>query len=130
MNKEKPYNLPMGSKEKLIVMCLFATTLSFMFDPLSSQASMPPMTDQSIEKAVEAALLIDEGVPAHLIDVELNLGYGYLKAGNLTGNTDINLEFGSGTSQVESISHGELNIKYSKIDVGEAGNMDINAQFE
>ena len=74
MNKEKPNNLPMGSKEKLIVMFLFATTLLFMIDPLSSQGSMPPMTDQSVEKAVEGALLIDEGVPAHLIDVELDLG--------------------------------------------------------
>jgi len=63
-----------GSKEILIVIFLVPATFMFMIDPLSSQGSMSPMTDQSIRKAVEGALLIDEGVPAHLIDVELDMG--------------------------------------------------------
>jgi len=62
-------------------------------------------------------------------DVDLNIGYGYLKAGNLTGNTEIFIEFGSGTCQVESIAKGELTIKYSKISIDQSGPMEINSQF-
>ena len=74
MDNKKPNKLPMGSKENLIVMFLVAGTLLSMADPLSGQGNMPSMSDQSIQKAVEGALLIDEGVPAHLIDVGVDRG--------------------------------------------------------
>jgi osmotically-inducible protein OsmY len=74
MKKENSKNFPKRSKGFLSVMVLCATTICFMMAPLRSQGSMPPLTDETIEKAVHGALLIDKGVPAHLIDVEMDMG--------------------------------------------------------
>lgn len=67
----KPY---MGLNEYCHMIVLVAITLSFLITPLPSQAGTPRLSAQAIEKAVQRALIIDEGVPAYLIDVELEQG--------------------------------------------------------
>jgi len=74
MNKKMSDKLLMGSKEVLISRFFLAVSFLFVIYPLISQANVSPMTDQSIKKAVEWALFIDEGVPANSIDIELDKG--------------------------------------------------------
>lgn len=74
MKKKNSNNCPIRSKVFLHGMVLCATTVCFMIAPLKTQGSMPTLTDETIETAVQGALLVDEGVPAHLIDVEMDMG--------------------------------------------------------
>ncbi len=62
-------------------------------------------------------------------DLELDLGYGLLKAGNLTGNAEIKMEFGSGMSQIGSLPNAELDIKYSKLTIDDSKNLEVESQF-
>lgn len=61
--------------------------------------------------------------------VKLDVQYGNLNTGALTGNADVKLAFGSGFSSIESFKKGELRISYSKLSVEEMGDVEVDSQF-
>ncbi len=63
----------------------------------------------------------------HSGETEVDISYGDIKAGRLTGKTDFKLSFGSG--DIEEIGGGDLTIKYSKLDIEKVGNIDLTQGF-
>lgn len=61
--------------------------------------------------------------------IKLDVQYGNLNTGPLTGDADVKLAFGSGFSSIESINKGELRLSYSKLSIDEMGIVDVNSQF-
>lgn len=61
--------------------------------------------------------------------VTLDVQYGNLNGGRFSGSSDVKLAFGSGFSEIELLSRGDLRISYSKLNVEEMGDLDINSQF-
>lgn len=61
--------------------------------------------------------------------VKLDVQYGNLNTGALTGDADVKLAFGSGFSSIESFKKGELRISYSKLSVEEMGDVEVDSQF-
>ena len=59
----------------------------------------------------------------------INESYGNLKTETLSGNSDIDLSFGSGTSNIAGIKSGQLKVGYSTLGIGSAGSVDLNSQF-
>ena len=62
-------------------------------------------------------------------NVNLDVQYGNLNTGPLTGATEVKLAFGSGYSAIESFKKGELRLSYSKLNIEEMGNVEVNTQF-
>ena len=60
-------------------------------------------------------------------DVNLKISYGDIQTKNLTGKSDIKLSFGDG--EFESISTGEIDVKYSDMDVQKLGVVRIEQGF-
>jgi len=65
----------------------------------------------------------------HSGETELDVQYGNLKAGKLSGECDVKLSFGSGFSEIDAMPSGNLKVSYSKLSVEEMGNVDVNSQF-
>ncbi len=61
--------------------------------------------------------------------VKLDVQYGNLNTGSLTGDADVKLAFGSGASSIESFNKGELRLSYSKLSIEELGDVEVNSQF-
>jgi hypothetical protein len=61
--------------------------------------------------------------------LRLDLKYGQLVAGNLEGPAEIFLQFGKGLSEVQAFRRGMLDVKYSKVSIGDAGEMELRSQF-
>ena len=61
--------------------------------------------------------------------LELKLSYGNLKIDQLTNNAEIELSFGAGSSNIESMANGEVVAKYSDLNIGNANNLELNNQF-
>ncbi|MBR9998634.1 MAG: hypothetical protein KFF73_06675 [Cyclobacteriaceae bacterium] len=61
--------------------------------------------------------------------VKLDVQYGNLNTGALSGNAEVKLAFGSGFSSIESFKKGELRLSYSKLNVSEIGVAEVNSQF-
>lgn len=76
MKGQRSNGFPMRPKRILNAVGLMVASgcISLMIAPSISKGSVPPLSPESIERAVHRALLIDEGVPAHLIDVALENG--------------------------------------------------------
>jgi hypothetical protein len=62
-------------------------------------------------------------------EAEIDVQYGNLNAGRLTGNNDVKLAFGSGFSEIDLLSKGDLKVSYSKLGVEEIGTLDIHSSF-
>lgn len=71
-------DLPKKKRSKFLALNCFTVCLLsggfLMALPVDSKGSTPPLSAKSIEKAVQRALILDDGIPAHLIDVELQRG--------------------------------------------------------
>lgn len=61
--------------------------------------------------------------------VKLDVQYGNLNTGSLTGDTEVKLAFGSGYSSIESFKKGELRLSYSKLSIEEMGDVEVDSQF-
>ncbi len=61
--------------------------------------------------------------------VKLDVQYGNLNTGPLSGNSEIKLAFGSGYSSIALMRSGDLRLSYSKLTIEEIGEADINSQF-
>ena len=61
--------------------------------------------------------------------LELKLSYGNLKIDQLSNNAEIELSFGAGSSNIQSMNNGEVTAKYSNLNIGNAGNLELNNQF-
>jgi hypothetical protein len=61
--------------------------------------------------------------------VKLDVQYGNLNTGSLSGDTEVKLAFGSGYSSIESFKKGELRLSYSKLSIEEMGNVEVDSQF-
>ncbi len=55
--------------------------------------------------------------------------YGNLNTGNLSGDNDVDLSFGGGTSKISGFNTGQLKVSYSTINIGSVGQADVNSQF-
>ena len=62
-------------------------------------------------------------------NADINVQYGNLKAGRLTGTTDVRLSFGSGFSEIDALEKGDLKVSYSKLGVDNMGVLDVNSSF-
>ena len=60
-------------------------------------------------------------------DLDLNVSYGSLRVGDATGDVEIKLSFGSGS--VNEIADGEVTVKYSNLEIENAGRLDMNQGF-
>lgn len=59
--------------------------------------------------------------------LKLDVSYGSFKAGRLAGDVDIEVSFGSGS--VTSLEEGDVVVKYSKLDIDQAGRLDLRQGF-
>ncbi len=60
-------------------------------------------------------------------DLDLSIAYGSYKTGDIKGHSDIKLSFGSGS--MNRIDHGEIVVKYSKLDVESASSLELEQGF-
>ncbi len=61
-------------------------------------------------------------------DLDIDLKYGQLIAEDLE-KADINISFSNGMCEIESLKSGSLDLRYSKMEIGNLGNIDISSQF-
>ena len=61
--------------------------------------------------------------------VKLDVQYGNLNTGPLSGDADVKLAFGSGFSSIDLMKSGNLRLSYSKLTIEEIGEVDVNTQF-
>ena len=62
-------------------------------------------------------------------NLEITVKYGQLIAEQLTGNTALHLSFGKGESDIAFLSSGDLDVRYSKLNIHGAGKLSLNSQF-
>jgi hypothetical protein len=62
----------------------------------------------------------------HLGKMSVILSNGDYKANDLKGSTDLNVSFGNAT--INSIESGKLNLNYSELELGSAGNLTIESK--
>lgn len=86
--------------------------------------SVPKTSDLTLKNSFGDTYLDD-----HSGKTELNVQYGNLKAGKLSGECKVKLSFGSGFSEIDAMPNGNLKVSYSKLNVEEMGDVDINSQF-
>ncbi len=60
-------------------------------------------------------------------DLALDVSYGSFRAGDVKGDTELYLAFGNG--DIGDIQDGDLDIKYSKIDIGSGQKIDMAQRF-
>lgn len=60
-------------------------------------------------------------------DLLLEVGYGNLKAENIKGLAEIELEFSKG--EISSMTSGKLEVSYSKLNIDELGKVEIENEF-
>lgn len=61
-------------------------------------------------------------------DLELTVKYGQLMAEDLD-HADVRVEFSSARCEIESLKSGQLDIRYSKMEVGDMGDIEVVSQF-
>jgi hypothetical protein len=67
-------------------------------------------------------------IPDYSGEVDLTSKFGSLKAGTLSNNKSISVEFGK--ANLEGIANGNVSVKYSKAEIGKlAGNIKMNFEF-
>ena len=74
MQPEQSIKVSLKSKNQFTYLLLCLSALAYLLSPMTIQASTSPLSAEAIEKAVQRALIIDDGIPAYLIDVELDQG--------------------------------------------------------
>ncbi len=102
------------------------------FDDIRTKASysvnyivnIPKKNSLSVSNKFGDVYLSDINGPVKLV-----LGYGQLKAERIAGSLELEMEFGSGMSQIAYVNKGNLDIKYTKITIDKAGPLKIDAQF-
>lgn len=60
-------------------------------------------------------------------DTEIDISYGDLRIANLSGSSDVNISFSNGS--IQTINTGEIDIKYSDIDIETLGIVRMNQGF-
>jgi hypothetical protein len=65
---------------------------------------------------------------SHDGDLEITLKYGQFMAEDLK-KADLHIEFSSARCEVESLSNGKLDLRYSKMEIEDMGDIEINSQF-
>ncbi len=60
-------------------------------------------------------------------ELDLDVSYGSMKVGNVTGNTKIKLSFGGGS--IGDIQDGDVTVKYSKLDIESGSVLEIEQGF-
>lgn len=62
-------------------------------------------------------------------ELDLTVKYGQLIAEKLTGDVELHLDFGKGESDIGFLSKGDFDIRYSKLKIEGAGQLDLTSQF-
>ena len=62
-------------------------------------------------------------------NLEADVSYGSLKIGDVGGKIDLKLSFGSGSSSIGQIQKGDMEVKYSKLEIEAAGKLDLEQGF-
>jgi hypothetical protein len=65
---------------------------------------------------------------SHDGDLDIALKYGQLMAEDLK-KADVHIEFSSARCEIESLSSGRLDLRYSKMEIEDLGDIEINSQF-
>jgi len=60
-------------------------------------------------------------------NLNLNVGYGSIKAGNVNGNSSIKVSFGK--AELDVIKDGKIEVKYSNMQLEEADNIEVVQSF-
>ncbi len=62
-------------------------------------------------------------------NLNLTVKYGQLVSENLTGEVELHLAFGKGESEIGFLANGDLDIRYSKLNIQGAGKIKLDSQF-